>query len=196
MNQSLYGKYAGILENNKEYLQNCSEIELFIQVNAYYEPINSYNTISNNIDYLIKMIHFYKTTEEKELEEYFIKELVFLKKKLAYCKNPEESYEFAYPMDYCILQTKRFGTKVKYNKDGRVILTDEFKEWYNNWQTYMTYMDNETLQAYRTCRYEGKGLEYFQLNKYLEKESIIEKIETIKTQSHKPIQKSIKQKLA
>ena len=69
-------------------------------------------------------------------------------------------------MDFCILETARFGTKVTYNPNGRVVVTDEFLKWYNNWQSYITYMDNETLSTYRTYRYEIINSDYFELKKY------------------------------
>ena len=60
----------------------------------------------------------------------------------------------------------------------------------------MTYMDDETLSYYRTCRYEGKGLERFHIDQPIEKEQIINEIDSIKPYTYQLTKESTKQKLA
>lgn len=196
MKPNLYGKYAGKLEREVNYLQNCSELELFIQVNSYCNPIYSCNENINTLEYFKKVRDFYHNTGEVELEEYFNKRIIELTKTIKDNKKDFNSDEWAYPMDYCILQTARFGTKVTYNPNGRVILTEEFNEWYNNWKAYLEYMDSETLAYYRVCRYEGKGLDKFHLDRPIEKEIITKEIDSIKPYTYQLTKKSTEQKLA
>ena len=53
MKPSIYGKYPGKLKYDVKYIENCSEIELFIQVNKYYGLLQT-------IEYYYKMKHFYQ----------------------------------------------------------------------------------------------------------------------------------------
>lgn len=193
MKPSLYGKYPGKLKYDANYLKNCSEMELFIQVNAFYEPVKFYNEKNIILKYFNKMKKFYKLTCQEELENYFDKKIQELENRSTRTMEELESDEWTYSMDFCILQTARFGTKVTYNPNGRIILTDEFKDWYNNWQSYITNMDSETLSIYRTCRYEGKYLDRFNLDKPSISEDIIEDIDVAKPYTYKLTQKSIKQ---
>lgn len=163
MKPSLYGKYAGILKYDAEYIKNCSEMELFIQVNAYYEPVHRYNELLALVPNYIKMKEFYEKHDDNKAAEYFED----LKTKLANKINKaveltsKRTDEVEYAMDFCILQTAKFGTNVSYNPNGRVILTEEFKAWYENWKLYVESMDNNVLEAYRRYRYQGKSLENF-----------------------------------
>ena len=202
MKPSLYGKYAGKLEREKNYIMNCSEMELFIQVNAFYELFNSYNSILPIISYLEKMKEFYRKTGEEELEKYFSKKLEDYNKrkdnliKIIETRNDSDDNEWNYAMDFCILQTAKFGTNVSYNPNGRVIITDQFAEWYNNWQSYVTYMDEDSLQLYRRCRYEGKGLDNFCIDIPLAKNKVIHEIDNIKPYTYQLTKKSTGQKFA
>jgi len=199
MKPNLYGKYAGKLEKEKDYLKTCSEIELFIQINTLYEPINSYNNITTTISFLEKQKRFFTKSNELELLEYVSNKQKDLIKKLEYLRNIVEKIndpEWAYSIDYCILQTARFGTNVSYNPNGRIIITEEFKSWYNNWQAYITYMDEETLLHYRKCRYEGKGLDKFNINFSVAKKQEIKELDSIKPQVYKLTKKSTEQKFA
>ena len=145
MKPSLYGKYAGILKYDAEYVKNCSEMELFIQVNAYYEPVHRYNELLALVPNYIKMKEFYEKHDDNKAAEL----------------TSKRTDEVEYAMDFCILQTAKFGTNVSYNPNGRVILTEEFKAWYENWKLYVESMDNNVLEAYRRYRYQGKSLENF-----------------------------------
>lgn len=199
MKPNLYGKYAGKLEREKNYLQNCSEMELFIQVNTLYEPINSYNNITNMISFLEKQKRFFTRTNELELVEYISNKEKTLTKELEYLSTIVEKIndeEWAYSMDYCILQTARFGTNVSYNPNGRIIITEEFKNWYNNWQAFITYANDETLSYYRTCRYEGKGLDKFNFEHSITKKQIIKELDSTKPHSHQLTKKSTGLKFA
>ena len=68
MKASLYGKNPGKLKYDVDYIKNCSEIELFVLVNTFYEPLHSYNNKITLLKYFNKMKDFYKLTNEKELE--------------------------------------------------------------------------------------------------------------------------------
>lgn len=183
MKNSLYGIYPGKLKYDADYIKNCSEIELFNLVNSYYQIINK-------IDEFNQMIELYQKQNNLDLERKTQnqKEEFLNMKNL---NNIDNLKEFEYTLDFCILQTSRFNTKTAYNPNGRVIITEEFINWCNNWQLYISTMDDETLAFYRNCQYEGKHLDQFSLNK-----RSIEDLKTIKTYSYKPTNKSIKQIIA
>jgi hypothetical protein len=101
--------------------------------------------------------------------------------------------EFLYSLDYAILSTNRFGTKIEYNQNGRIKLTDEFKEWYDSWQNYETNLDDATRKLYYTYRRQGKSLELFSLDKQLTSNDISNIVEENDSYYYKPIIKSIKQ---
>lgn len=163
MKTSLYGKYAGKLKSDASYVENCSEMELFIQVSAYYEPIRNHKELLSRLAYYEKMKLFYLMNEDESALSYFEDLIKDTTKLLSFStillENRNEEHEYA--MDFCILQTKKFGTQVSYNPAGRVTLTEEFNEWYKNWQLYVNNMDKTTLDIYRTYRYEGKSLDNF-----------------------------------
>lgn len=188
MKPSLYGKYAGRLKYSVDYLSKCSELELFIQVSSLYYPLTM-------MEYSKKMVKFYENTEDIASKKYFEERIsnlnIVLRK-----ENTKEYNDFIYALDYCILQTARFNTNVVYNPKGRIIITEEFKNWYNNWQLYIASMDDETLALYRTCRYQGKGLEKFHLDKPIEKEKVINEIDGAIPKQYLLNKKSIKQKFA
>lgn len=164
MKTSLYGKYAGMLKYDTEYIENCSEMELFIQVSAYYEPVRRYNELLNLATYYEKMKRFYKANDDESSVKYFENLKNNLTKELTNSSMilERKDKEWEYAMDFCILQTAKFGTNVSYNPSGRVILTEEFNTWYQNWQFYVNNMDETVLNVYRKYRYEGKSLNNFQ----------------------------------
>lgn len=192
MKPSLYGKNPGKLKYDKDYIKNCSELELFIQVNKFYAPIKMYNQYQNEVSYLNKMINFYRFTEEKELEDYFISKTKYLNERLSYIEEHINDQEWLYAMDFTILQSSRFGTNIKYNPEGRIILTEEFNNWYDNWHLYIANMDKATLNFYRTCRYENKHLDKFNLENPIINENNIETIDITKPYTYKLKEKSIR----
>lgn len=196
MKPSMYGINPGKLKYEENYIKNCSELELFIQIKAFYEPIKFYNEAINNLYSFEKLKSFYEQTEEFELVNYFNNKIKYITEKLDYAKIKAENIEYIYAMDFCILQSARFDTNVVYNPNGRVILTDEFKNWYDNWELYIKEMDNNTHNFYRNCRYEGKFLDKFNLNQKDINSSIIEEIDTVKPYFTKTKEKSIKQNYA
>lgn len=155
MKKSLYGKFPGLLKYDTKYIENCSEIELFIQVSKYYEVIKMKN-------YYEKMIHFYQTTADQDMILYFKKRLAEELEKNPLLSNDPQTY--FYTMDYCLLQTARFNTGIIYNPDGRIKITDDFKKWYNDWQNYILTMDQDLFSAYMKWRYEGKNLAHFNID--------------------------------
>lgn len=188
MRPSLYGKYAGRLKHSVDYLSKCPELELFIQVSSLYYPLAM-------MEYYKKMVKFYENIEDLASKKYFEKRIDELNIVLNE-ENTKEYKDFIYALDYCILQTARFNTNVVYNPNGRIIITDEFRNWYDSWQLYMASMDKETLALYRTCRYQGKGLDKFHLDKPIEKEKVINEIDGTIPKQYILKKKSIKPKLA
>lgn len=152
MKQSLYGKYPGVLKYDSNYVENCSEIELFIIVSKYYE-------VSRMKNYCTKMINFATQNNDNGMIEYFqnILELETKKNPLI-VNNPQE---YSYTLDYCLMQTARFNTNIKYNPNGRVIITNEFKDWYEKWYLYISTLEKDCYSAYARYRYEGKNLQHF-----------------------------------
>lgn len=168
--KSLYGIYPGKLKYDTKYIESCSEMELFIQVNDF--MIKTQNL--KFLNYCDENIKLYQQSNDEERVEHFksIKQNC-IKKELS--KNSlflDNLEEYVYSLDYCILQTARFGTNVEYNPTGRVIKTKEFNEWYNNWRLFISSMDDASFSIYRKYRYEGKSLECFKLNKKLTQEEI------------------------
>lgn len=189
MKQNLYGKYPGVLKYDVKYVKSCSEMELFILVSKYYEVIHA-------TTYYEKMISFYQKLNDEKMVDYFKEKIRIEKEKCPLLtENPQEFY---YTLNYCLLQTARFNTNIAYNPNGEVIITEEFNEWYNNWQLYVNTMDESPLAIYRKCRYEGKSLEYFN-NDGSTSASIIENkywenVENINIKNSKPVlQKNIRQ---
>ena len=182
MNPSLYGKNPGKLRYDTKYIQNCSEIELFQQVSIYYSCVK-------RIEYATKLKEFYQCLEDEKMVDYFDQMIEKEKEKNIVLKTDYQ--EFLYTLDYCILQTARFGTKVVYNPKGRVQITEEFKTWYQNWQNYILCMDDIDYYAYSTCRYEGKGFQYFQLNQPIPASDISDFIEH--TDHYQLVKRNIKQ---
>ena len=70
----------------------------------------------------------------------------------------------------------------------------------NNMKEYIENMDDETLLAFRKCRYEGKGLENFTLNGYPTFSTVEEELEKPKIKQYmfkgETATKNIRQKLA
>lgn len=165
MELSLYGKEPGELREYTDYINSCSEMELFIIVRKYYEVIRT----SENI------------LREKS------------KKITSYNTNYQE---FLYSLDYSLIATNRFGTKIEYNPNGRIKLTTEFKKWYDSWQNYEANLDNETRKLYYTYRRQGKSLELFSLDKQLTSKDIDIIEETRETTYYQSMIKSIKQATA
>lgn len=188
MELSLYGKYAGRLKYSTDYLNKCSELELFNQVSSLYYPISM-------VEHYEKMINSYKNTGDEINKKYYEDEITYLNTILK-TNNAKEYDEIIYALDYCILQTARFGTNVTYNPNGRIILTEEFKNWYDNWSLYIASMDDVTLAIYRTCCYEGKGFDKFKLDKSIKKQCITNEFNNAKPIQYKLTKKNIKQKLA
>lgn len=182
MKPSIYGKYPGKLKNDTNYIQNCSEIELFIQVNKYYG-------LFQTIEYYSKMKKFYQITEDEKMMNYFEELRKQELEKSNLLKN--EPQEFLYTMNYCLLQTSRFDTKIVYNPKGQVEITKEFQQWYQNWLTYFQNMSMEDLMIYRKCSYEGKNLQYFQLNREISTKDILENPEN--KNSYQLVKKNIRQ---
>lgn len=185
MKKSLFGIYPGKLKDDVDYIKKCSEMELFLQVNCYYEPIRM-------LTYYSKMKKFYQKLEDTKATTYFqnkIEELLNIKN----IKTESDFNEYKYTADFCILQTSRFGTNVVYNVKGNIVLTEEFKNWYNKWQAYISTMDDDTLSFYRRCRYEGKHLDLFHPNN---KPEVLKELITDLEEFNQPYQlvkKSIKQ---
>lgn len=155
MKQSLYGKYPGVLKHDAKYIENCSEMELFIIVSKYYETFRMSS-------YLNKMIAFSKQIGDSKMVLHFEKALEDETKKNPLAKN--NAQEYSYTLDYCLLQTARFNTNISYNPNGRIAITDEFKNWYENWQMYIATLDKNCYEVYAKCRYEGKSLQHFSEN--------------------------------
>lgn len=196
MKPSMYGINPGKLKYDSEYIKNCSELELFIQVNSFYEPIKLYNEMDKILTHYKQLETFYKNTEELELADDFSNKIKVLLERIEYIKIKAEDIENIYAMDFCILQSARFGTNVVYNPNGRVNITDDFKNWYDNWKLYISSLDDNTLNFYRKCRYEGKHLDKFNLSQNIINTNVIEEIDTIKPYFTKSKEKSIKQNYA
>lgn len=79
--------------------------------------------------------------------------------------NNQKLDECLYALDYCVLETSRFNTNTEYNPEGRVIITEEFNIWYNNWKNYVENMDDETLMALRRCQKQALPLNIFYFDK-------------------------------
>ena len=93
MRQSLYGKYPGALKYDSKYVENCSEMELFVVVSKYYEVVRMRN-------YCNKMINFAERSNDQEMKKHFEEMLANEKK-----KNPlvnDNPQEYSYTLDYCL----------------------------------------------------------------------------------------------
>ena len=165
MELSLYGKTPGELKEYIDYIDSCSEMELFILVRKYYEVIR---TSENILKEKSKKITLYNTNYQ----------------------------EFLYSLDYSLLATNRFGTNIQYNPNGRIKLTNEFKKWYDSWQSYENNLDDNTRELYYTYRRQCKSLELFSLDKQLTSKDIDIIEEKRETSYYQPIIKSIKQATA
>lgn len=170
MKQSLYGKYPGVLKNDTKYIENCSEMELFIMINKYYEVLRLKN-------YYEQIIEFYRKTEDQRMISYFEKKLeILMEKNYLFTSNPQE---YSYTLDYCLLQTARYNTNITYNPCGRILITNEFKKWYEKWFLYVSTLDNDSFSLYARYRYEGKNLDCFNIQKPLELDKKLDNIEDL-----------------
>lgn len=175
MKKNLYGIYPGKLKYDATYIKNCSEMELFIQVDNYLKK----EQLLKYLEYCNQMKEFYERCEDYNTANYF-KELL---KQYSSLKNYiiENLDEINYALDFCILQTNRFNTKVEYNPNGRVIRTKEFNDWYKNFNLYISTLNKDSVEIYRKCRYESKGLQYFSPDKILNKETVENNVIEINT---------------
>lgn len=162
--KSLYRIYPGKLKYDTKHIESCSEIELFIFINYY---MNKTERI-NFLDYCDYMISYYIRFYNAERIEHFksIKQNGITKELV---KDPSFLYnleDYAYSLDNCLLQSIRFGTNIEYNPNGRINQTKEFKEWFNNWKSYISEISNEASNQEEYC-YENKILDNFKLTKNL-----------------------------
>lgn len=185
MKQSLYGKYPGALKYDSKYVEDCSEMELFVVVSKYYEVVRMRN-------YCNKMINFAERNNDQEMKKHFEEMLVNEKK-----KNPlvtDNPQEYSYTLDYCLLQTARFNTNISYNPNGRVVVTDEFKDWYEKWQLYIATLDKNCYSLYARYRYECKSLSHFsEESNLIMNNGDLEQFENIDTEKNYTLQKNIRQ---
>lgn len=189
MNSKVRNK--GKFEFDSSYIENCSGIELFVQINGYYQFLEQLKLIN----YYHKMDHLYQMQGDLELANYF---KTLESSLLDRMSTEEELKELENTLDFCILQTARFNTGVHDNPNGRIKTTPDFENWYYSWVNYIEKMDEESYMLYRRCRYEGKGLENFQLNKpvpIVHVEDMLNK-QKIKKYKYPSINKNIRQKLA
>ncbi len=183
----------GKLKYDADYIKSCSEIELFIQINSYYELLASLKLKT----YYHKMRMLYQKAEDLTLAEFFAKKEQNISERMP---SDDEIKELEETLDFCILESSRFDTGVCFNSNGVVEKTQKFYNWYYSWNFYIQNMDDETLLAYRKCRYEGKGLSQFQLKSYPDLEAVEEALEKPRIKQYlysnsTPI-KNIRQKLA
>lgn len=190
MNKSLYGIYPGKLKYDSKYIKECSEMELFIQVNNYLEK----EEILKYYDYCNKMKDFYIKCEDYSMVNHFEKQLNQYESIRNYIIENKDETEYA--LDFCILQTARYNTNVKYNPNGRIIRTEEFNEWYEKFKLYSLTLNKETMEFYKKCRYESKGLQYFNPGKTVNNEISEENIIQINTVKPYKKEKSIKHNFA
>lgn len=178
---------------NMDYLEKVSEVQVFLEVNRYYELLSNYR----NREYYQKLANNYKNIGDTETAKYFLE-----KAKMAsyIIKDGESLKKVESMLDGCILQTNRFNTDTCLLDDGSVNMTDNFYSWYYSWVSYIENMDDETLLAFRKCRYEGKGLENFTLNGYPTFSTVEEELEKPKVKQYmfkgETATKNIRQKLA
>ena len=155
---------------NMDYLEKVSEVQVFLEVNRYYELLSNYR----NREYYQQLANNYKNIGDTETAKYFLEKA----KMASYIIKDNESLKKVESMlDGCILQTNRFNTDTCLLDDGSVNMTDNFYIWYYSWVSYIENMDDETLLAFRKCRYEGKGLENFTLNGYPTFSTVEEELE-------------------
>lgn len=189
MNSKVRNK--GKFEFDSSYIENCSEIELFIQINGYYQFLEQLKLIK----YYHKMNHLYEMQGDLNLANYFKSLESSLLDRIP---TEEELKELENTLDFCILQTARFNTGVRDNPNGRIQITANFQNWYYSWVNYMKKMDEESYMLYRKCRYEGKGLENFQLNRPISIVRVEDVLNSQKIKQYKYLitNKNIRQKLA
>ena len=181
----------GKLKYDADYIKSCSEIELFIQINSYYELLTSLKLKT----YYHKMKMLYQKTEDLALATFFAKKEQNISERML---SDDQIRELEETLDFCIFESSRFNTGVYLNSNGIVEKPQKFYNWYDSWSFYIQNMDDETLLVYRKCRYEGKGLNQFQLKSYPDLEAVEEILEKPKVKQYlyaTPI-KNIRQKLA
>lgn len=180
----------GKLKCNSRYIENCSEIELFIQINSYYTFLEQLKLV----DYYHKMSKLYQMQDDIKLAKYFSG---LEKNMLERMPNDKELEEYENALDYCILQTARFNTGVFDNHNGRIQVTPAFEEWYYSWCNYIDNMDEDTYMVFRRCRYEGKGLENFKLNKPISIINVEDLLnQKVKKYDYVEVKENIRQKFA
>ena len=161
---------------NMDYLEKVSEVQVFLEVNRYYELLSNYR----NREYYQKLANNYKNIGDTETAKYFLE-----KAKMA---------------SYIIKDDESLKKVESLLDDGSVNMTDNFYSWYYSWVSYIENMDDETLLAFRKCRYEGKGLENFTLNGYPTFSTVEEELEKPKIKQYmlkgETATKNIRQKLA
>lgn len=187
---SMKVRNKGNFEYDSSYIENCSEMELFIQINGYYQFLNQLKLTC----YYHKMHHLYELQGDTKLANYF-KNLENLM--LHRMPTEEKLEELKNTLDFCILQTARFNTGV-HDNNGRIQITPDFENWYYSWINYIDKMDDESYMLYRKCRYEGISLDKFQLDNPVSIVNIkdISNIQKIKKYDYIEVKENIRQKLA
>jgi len=188
---SMNVRSKGKFEFDANYIENCSEIELFIQINGYFQFLEQLKLT----DYYHKMYKLYQIQGDKKAANYF---KTLEDSMLNRTPTSEELKVLEDTLDFCILQTARFNTGVCDTSNGRIKTTQGFENWYYSWINYIAEMDNESYDLYRRCRYEGKGLECFQLNKPVEIINVENLLTTQKIKKYEYVEakENIRQKFA
>lgn len=131
--EEIRGKDPGPYIRDPEGIKRLSEIDLFLE-------IYDYNYQTWYIDYLVR--HGWLNLSAEEVEK--------------------EQKKYLLARDYCIYQTKKFGTGVEGHEEGKhLTMGEDYVKWFKFYQTAIDKMSDEKFSQLAEAIKKGRSIKKF-----------------------------------